>query len=54
MELLGVVLDGHDLTATVLVRARDAETVACELHAERLEGDEMVARPRLAEEPGEP
>ena len=34
MELLGVVLDGHDLTATVLVRARGAEAIACELHAD--------------------
>ena len=44
MELLGVVLDGHDLTATVLVRARGAGGIACEVHAAR-QGDEMVARP---------
>jgi PAS domain-containing protein len=49
-ELLAVVLEGNDLTATVLVRPNDAETVACELHAERLDG-EMVAVFRLADDP---
>jgi PAS domain-containing protein len=50
-QLLAVVLDGNDLTATVLVRPNDAETIACELHAEPLEGA-MVAVFRLAEDPG--
>ena len=36
--------------ATVLVRSNDAETIACELHAERLDG-EMVAVLRLADDP---
>jgi PAS domain-containing protein len=49
-QLLDVVLDGHDLMATVLVRPNDAETVACELHAERLDG-EMVVVLRLADDP---
>ena len=49
-QLLAVVLDGNDLMATVLVRANDAETIACELHAERLDG-EMVAVFRLADDP---
>ena len=49
-QLLAVVLDGNDLMATVLVRANDAGTIACELHAERLDG-EMVAVFRLADDP---
>lgn len=50
-ELLRVVLDGNDLTATVLVRPAGSETIACEVHAARADG-RMTCVLRLAEDPG--
>lgn len=48
-ELFGLVVDGHELTGTVLIRPSHSEVIACDVHAERV-GETIRVALRLADD----